>query len=72
MVKNRLREIRQSMNLTMEQVSSLTGYPVTTIHALETGKISLKDEERIATFSKTYHVEPYELFVDPNKQKVSG
>lgn len=60
--KNRLRELRNRSRLTLQEVSALTGYDVTTISRYESCSRSLSDEA-IIKFAALYKVETHELFV---------
>lgn len=59
--KNRLRELRDRSRLTLEEVSLITGFNVTTISRHENGGRSLS-EEAIEKYSSLYKVKSHELF----------
>lgn len=61
---NRLRELRDRSRLTLEEVSILTGYNVTTISRHENGGRSLS-EEAVSKYSSLYKVPTHQLFMDP-------
>ena len=58
---NRLREFRDRSRLTLEEVSILTGFSVTTISRHENGSRSLS-EEAILKYANLYKVHTYEIF----------
>lgn len=58
---NRLRELRDRSRLTLQEVSTLTGFSVPTISRHESGGRSLS-EEAILKYSSLYKVHTYELF----------
>lgn len=60
--KNRLKELRDRSRLTLQEVSILTGYNVTTISRHESGGRSLS-EEAIIKYAALYKVNTHELFV---------
>ena len=59
--QNRLRELRDRSRLTLEEVSMITGYNVTTISRHESGGRSLS-EEAIMKYASLYKVQTHELF----------
>lgn len=59
--KNRLKELRDRSRLTLEEVSTLTGFAVPTISRHESGGRSLS-EEAIAKYAALYKVQTHELF----------
>ena len=59
--KNRLREFRDRSRLTLDEVSTLTGFSVPTISRHESGDRSLS-EEAILKYAALYKVHTYELF----------
>lgn len=59
---NRLRELRDRSRLTLEEVSILTGFNVTTISRHESGARSLS-EEAIMKYAQLYKVQTHELFM---------
>lgn len=59
-IKNRLREYRDRSRLTLQEVSILTGYDVTTISRHESGQRSLSDEA-MKKYAVLYKVETHEL-----------
>lgn len=62
--ENRLRELRDRSRLTLEEVSILTGFKVSTISRHENGSRSLS-EEAIAKYSALYKVPSHQLFMKP-------
>ena len=58
--KNRLRELRDRSRLTLEEVSIITGFSVTTISRHENGSRSLS-EEAILKYASLYKVHTYEI-----------
>lgn len=59
--KNRLRELRDRSRLTLQEVSILTGYDVTTISRHESSQRGLS-EEAINKYAALYKVKTHELF----------
>lgn len=59
-IKNRLREYRDRSRLTLQEVSILTGYDITTISRHESGQRSLSDEA-MKKYAALYKVETHEL-----------
>lgn len=62
--KNRLKELRDRSRLTLEEVSMITGYSVTTISRHESGGRSLS-EEAVQKYSSLYKVPTHQLFMNP-------
>lgn len=60
--KNRLKEFRDRSRLTLQEVSTLTGYSVPTISRHESGGRALS-EEAILKYAALYKVNTHELFV---------
>jgi transcriptional regulator with XRE-family HTH domain len=60
-VQNRLRELRDRSRLTLQEVSTLTGFGVSTISRHESGDRALS-EEAIVKYASLYKVHTYELF----------
>lgn len=60
-VQTRLRELRDRSRLTLQEVSTLTGYGVSTISRHESGERALS-EEAIVKYASLYKVHTYELF----------
>ena len=58
---NRLRELRDRSRLTLEEVSLITGFNVTTISRHESGARSLS-EEAIVKYANLYKVHTYEIY----------
>lgn len=58
---NRLRELRDRSRLTLQEVSTLTGFGVSTISRHESGDRALS-EEAIVKYASLYKVHTYELF----------
>lgn len=61
---NRLRELRDRSRLTLEEVSILTGFNVTTISRHENGGRSLS-EEAVTKYAALYKVPSHQLFMNP-------
>ena len=66
---NRLKELRDRSRLTLEEVSILTGFNVTTISRHENGGRSLS-EEAIAKYAALYKVPTHQLFQKPITNEV--
>lgn len=64
--ENRLRELRDRSRLTLQEVSILTGFTVSTISRHENGGRSLS-EEAIIKYAGLYKVHTYELFREAGK-----
>ena len=62
--KNRLRELRNRFRLTLQEVSTLTGFAVPTISRHESCGRALS-EEAILKYAALYKVHTYELFDKP-------
>lgn len=62
--ENRLRELRDRSRLTLQEVSILTGFNVSTISRHESGSRSLT-EEAISKYSALYKVPTHQLFMKP-------
>lgn len=62
--RNRLKELRDRSRLTLEEVSMITGFAVTTISRHESGGRSLS-EEAILKYASLYKVNTHELFDIP-------
>ena len=60
---NRLRELRDRSRLTLQEVSTLTGYGISTISRHESGDRTLS-EEAIVKYASLYKVHTYELFTE--------
>ena len=63
--QNRLRELRDRSRLTLQEVSILTGFTVSTISRHEGGGRSLS-EEAILKYANLYKVPTHQLFIEPN------
>lgn len=59
--KNKLRELRDRSRLTLQEVSILTGYDVTTISRQESAQRNLTDDA-ISKYAALYKVRTHELF----------
>lgn len=59
--KNKLTELRNRSKLTLQEVSILTGYGVSTISRHESGERTLS-EEAVLKYASLYKVHTYELF----------
>lgn len=64
--KNRLRELRDRSRLTLQEVSTLTGFSVATISRHE-GRSRGLSEDAVLKYSSLYKVHSYEIFVDPRE-----
>lgn len=60
-MNNRLKELRDRSRLTMQEVSILTGFDVSTISRHESGDRGLSSEA-IDKYASLYKVRTYELF----------
>jgi transcriptional regulator with XRE-family HTH domain len=60
-VRNRLQEYRNRARLTLQEVSILTGYSISTISKHESGARKLT-EEAIQKYAALYKVKTHELF----------
>lgn len=70
-VKTRLKELRDRSHLTQEEVSTLTGFDISTISKHESGARSLTPDA-ITKYAKLYKVETHELFDLGTKIKQEG
>lgn len=59
--ENRLRELRDRSRLTLNEVSILTGYDITTISRHESGQRGLS-AEAVDKYASLYKVKTHELF----------
>lgn len=59
-IKNRLKEYRDRARLTLQEVSILTGYDITTISRHESGQRGLSDEA-MEKYAALYKVKTHEL-----------
>lgn len=59
-----IRELRKARKLTLQQLSSLSGVSVTQIHAVETGRIKLKNMsvKNFMALCRALDVEPGEVY----------
>lgn len=69
--ENRLRELRDRSRLTLQEVSILTGFTVSTISRHESGGRSLS-EDAILKYAGLYKVHTYELFREAGKEEDNG
>lgn len=60
-IENNLRRFRDRSRLTLEEVSVLTGYDISTISSHESGRRGLS-EEAIVKYAALYKVQTHELF----------
>lgn len=67
MVKNRLKELRDRSRLTLQEVSLITGFGVSTISRHESGGRGLT-EDAISKYASLYKVPTYQLFMEPTKE----
>lgn len=63
---NRLREHREAMRLTLDEMSQLTGFDASTISKHESGARGL-GREAIARYTRVMKVESWELFMQPEE-----
>lgn len=63
---NRLRELRDRSRLTLQEVSTLTGFSVAAISRHENGSRSISDDA-VIKYAALYKVHTYEIFVDPRE-----
>jgi len=68
MTKNRLKELRDRSRLTMQEVSMITGFGISTISRHESGGRGLT-EEAIQKYASLYKVPTHQLFMNPNEQE---
>lgn len=68
MAKNRLKELRDRSRLTLQEVSIITGYGISTISRHESGGRGLT-EEAIAKYAALYKVPTHQLFMEPSKEE---
>ena len=66
MTKNRLKELRDRSRLTLQEVSMITGFGVSTISRHESGGRGLT-EEAIQKYAALYKVPTHQLFMNPNE-----
>lgn len=60
--ENRLKELRERSRLTLQEVSTLTGYSITSISRHES-RDRMPSEEAITKYAALYKVKTHELFV---------
>lgn len=65
-MENRLKEYRDRARLTLQEVSTLTGFSVPAISRHESGARGLT-EEAILKYAALYKVHTYELFKYPEE-----
>jgi transcriptional regulator with XRE-family HTH domain len=70
-LKNRLRELRETCKLTQQEVAKLLDIDYTTVSRHESGSRGLSPED-IQKYARLYKVESYELFIDPNNLQEIG
>lgn len=68
MTKNRLKELRDRSRLTLQEVSMITGFGVSTISRHENGERGLT-EDAISKYASLYKVPTHQLFMDPNEEE---
>lgn len=64
MAKNRLKELRDRSRLTLQEVSLITGFGVSTISRHESGGRGLT-EDAIQKYAALYKVPTHQLFMNP-------
>lgn len=69
MPNNRLKELRDRSRLTLQEVSLITGFGVSTISRHESGERGLT-EEAISKYASLYKVPTHQLFMRPNEEEV--
>lgn len=68
MTKNRLKELRDRSRLTLQEVSLITGFGVSTISRHESGERGLT-EDAILKYAALYKVPTHQLFINPNEEE---
>lgn len=68
MAKNRLKELRDRSRLTLQEVSLITGFGVSTISRHESGERGLT-EDAISKYASLYKVPTHQLFMNPNEEE---
>ena len=68
MVKNRLKELRDRSRLTLQEVSLITGFGVSTISRHESGGRGLT-EDAILKYATLYKVPTHQLFMNPSEEE---
>ena len=68
MARNRLKELRDRSRLTLQEVSLITGFGVSTISRHESGGRGLT-EDAILKYAALYKVPTHQLFMDPNEEE---
>lgn len=68
-LKNRLRELRETCKLTQQEVAKLLDIDYTTVSRHESGSRGLSPED-VQKYARLYKVESYELFIDPKSLQV--
>lgn len=68
MAKNRLKELRDRSRLTLQEVSLITGFGVSTISRHESGERGLT-EDAILKYAALYKVPTHQLFINPNVEE---
>lgn len=68
MAKNRLKELRDRSRLTLQEVSLITGFGVSTISRHESGERGLT-EDAILKYAALYKVPTHQLFMNPNEEE---
>ena len=64
MAKNRLKELRDRSRLTLQEVSIITGFGISTISRHENGGRGLT-EDAIQKYAALYKVPTHQLFMNP-------
>ena len=70
-LKNRLRELRETCKLTQQEVAKLLDIDYTTVSRHESGSRGLSPED-VQKYARLYKVESYELFIDPKNLQEEG
>ena len=68
MAKNRLKELRDRSRLTLQEVSMITGFGVSTISRHESGGRGL-NEDAIQKYAALYKVPTHQLFMNPMEEE---
>lgn len=71
MAKNRLKELRDRSRLTLQEVSIITGFGVSTISRHESGGRGLT-EDAIQKYAALYKVPTHQLFMNPVEEDYSN
>ena len=67
-MNNRLKELRDRSRLTLQEVSIITGFGVSTISRHESGERGLT-EDAILKYAALYKVPTHQLFMNPSSEE---